>query len=298
MGIGERQGSVPAVTRCPAPVPSRPAAPLPLAALPPPAALLLIALLFWAAAVGGAWAGAFNEPAGQGLVILRGVNDQGDRAYRRDGRLGTAVPYAKRDVSLYVEYGLTDWFEILLQPDFVSTSLGSAVGARYTGPGTSAAGVQVHVLDLGPAVLAVQGTFQLPATRKERNLALIGNTSRNTDGRALLGASFELGSWPSFVDAEAGYRCRDGGAPDEVHLDLSFGTRPRPDTLLLLQSFATVPTGPGTAFLPRSEFWNVEASVVYDLSARWSVQFGLFTTVQGRNALRERGVDAAVWYRF
>lgn len=256
------------------------------------------ALLLWIGSIGVARAGAFNEPSGQGLVILRGIDDGGDRAYGRAGRLGKVASYDKRDVSAYVEYGLTDWFEILLQPDFVSTSLGGSVGARYTGPGTSAVGAQLHLLTFGPAVLAVQGTFQRPATRKERNLALIGNTSRNTDGRVLLGASFDMGSWPSFVDAEAGYRFRDGGAPDEVHLDLSVGTRPRPDVLLLLQSFATVPTGAGTAFLPRSQFWNVEGSVVYDLGPRWSVQFGLFTTLEGRNALRERGVDAAVWYRF
>jgi hypothetical protein len=259
---------------------------------------LLAALLIWLAGSSAVLASAFNEPAGQGLVIIQGTDDHGNRSYDVKGHLIKTSPYVKHEATTYIEYGVTDWLQAIIKPDLVSTRLGGSPGGHYTGLGTSEAGAQVRLLLFGPAVLAVQGTFQLPSTTRERNLALIGNTSRNTDGRALLGVAFNLGPRPSFLDAEAGYRVRMGGAPNEVHVDVTLGTRPVPRLLLLLQSFTTVPTSAGSYWFPASRYTNVEASLVYDLTRRWSVQVGAFTTVEGRNALRERGIDVAVWYRF
>ncbi len=242
--------------------------------------------------------GAFNEPAGQGIVILRGSLDGGDRSFATGGHVVKTDRYTKDEATAYIEYGVTDWLQAIIKPDLVSIGLGGPRGGHYTGLGTSEAGAQLRLLLFGPAVLAVQGTFQLPASTRERNLALVGNTSRNTDARALLGVGFDLGSWPSFIDTQAGFRMRSGGAPDEVHLDLTLGTRPRPDILLMLQDFTTLPNGAGTPWFPRSRYSNLEGSIVYQIDPRWSVQVGLFATIEGRNALRERGVDIAVWYKF
>ncbi len=245
-----------------------------------------------------AWAGAFNELAGQGIVIVRGTFDSGSHSYDVRGHLVKTAPYTKREASAYIEYGITDWLQAIIKPDLVSTRLGGTPGGRYTGIGTSEAGAQLRLLLFGPAVLAVAGTFHLPASTRERNLALIGNTSRDSDGRALFGVAFDLGPWPSFLDAEAGYRIRGGHAPDEYHVDLTLGARPKPNVLLLLQSFTTIPTGRGVDWFPRSQYSNAEVSVVYDFDPRWSIQLGVFTTVAGRNALRERGVETSLWYRF
>ena len=259
----------------------------------------IVLLIVASATCSGAWAGAFNQPAGQGEVIFGGLFDKGDRSFDANGRhMVRTDPYTKREVAAALEYGVTDWFQVSLKPDIVSNNGGCGSGKSYTGLGTSEAGAQWRLLMFGPAVLAVQGTFQLPATTRERNLALIGNTSRNTDGRLLLGYDFTLGSWPSFLDAQTGYRIRGSGAPDETHVDLTLGVRPWANVLLLLQDFTTLPVGRGTPWFPASRSSNLEGSVVYDLSQRWSLPLGVFETVDGRDALRERGVDVAVWYRF
>ncbi len=256
--------------------------------------MLLLIVLDSAPAAASAW----NEPQGEGLLIVRGTFDTGAQSFDKAGHLIRTYRYVKREASAYVEYGLTDWLQAIIKPDLVSTSLGGSPGGHYTGFGTSEIGAQAQLLAFGPARLAVQGTFQLPATTRETNLALVGNTSRNTDGRALLGIGFNLGPWPSYLDAEAGYRIRGAHAPDEIHVDLTLGTRPLPQVLLLLQSFTTVPTSQGVPFFPRSTYSNMEFSGVYDFDAHWSVQLGAFTTVDGRNALQERGGDLSVWYRF
>ena len=256
------------------------------------------ALALGAADASPAGAAAWNELQGEGLVIVRGTYDTGSTSFDKKGHLIKTQRYTKREASTYIEYGLTNWLEVIAKPDFVSTTLAGSPGGRYTGFGTSELGAQARLLAFGPAILAVQGTFQLPATSRESNLALIGNTARNTDARALLGVGFALGSWPSFLDAEAGYRMRSAHAPDEVHVDLTVGTRPRPDILLLVQSFTTLPTSPGVPFFPRSSYSNMEVSGVYDINLHWSAQLGVFTTIDGRDALRERGTDVSLWYRF
>lgn len=245
-----------------------------------------------------AWASAWNQLSGHGIALITGTFETGTQSFDKSGRLITTDHFVKREASIYVEYGLTEWLQAIVKPDLVSTSLGRPPLGRYTGLGTSEIGAQAHLINFGPVVTAVQGTFQLPATTRQTNPALIGNTARGAEARALAGLAFSLGSWPSYFDAEAAYRVRGSHAPDEVHIDLTLGTRPHPKLLLLLQSFTTIPTGPGVPFFPRSTYSNAEVSAVYDIGRQWSLQLGLFTTVDGRNALREKGLDLAAWYRF
>lgn len=243
-------------------------------------------------------AGVFNQPAGSGLVIVEGLYDTGSRSFDTHGHLIQTAPYDKREGWAYLQYGVTDWLMAIVQPDVVSTSVGGVPGGHYTGVGTSQAGAQIQLPSIGPFAFALQGTVHLPVANRPHNPALVGNTTRDTDGRGLVGAAFVLGGLPAFVDAEAGYRLRSGGSPDEIHVDLTGGLRLRPDVLVLAQSFTTVPTAAGTPYYPRSTFSNLQASAVYDLNAHWAVQIGGFGTVFGRNALRERGLISALWYRF
>lgn len=249
-------------------------------------------------AAGRAEAGAFNEPAGRGLVIVQGRYDTGDTYTDRQGRSVGTSPYLKREGWAYFEYGITDWLMAVVQPDVVSTRVGGSSGGRYTGFGTSAAGLQVQLPSFGPFVLALQGTYHLPGKDQPTNPALVGNTSRDTDARGLAGAVFTLGPWPGFVDLEAGYRVRGGRSPEEVHLDMTGGLRFLPALLVQLQSTTTIPTTGGGRYYPRPTYSNLEGSAVYDLDAHWSLQLGVFGTVFGRDALQERGVSTAVWYRF
>lgn len=243
-------------------------------------------------------AAAFNEPQGQGLIIVQGLFDTGDRVFDRGGKLVKGAPYTKREGSLYLQYGITDWLMAIVKPDVVSSFVRGGTPGYYTGFGTSQAGAQVQLPSYGPYSFALQGTFHLPAADRPHNPALVGNTTRDTDGRALVGTVFALGPWPGFLDLEAGYRVRGALSPNEVHVDLTGGVRPIPAMLIMVQSFTTVPTQGGAALYPRTTFSNLEGSVVYDVNAHWSLQLGVFGTIFGRNALQERGIDTAIWYRF
>lgn len=242
-------------------------------------------------------ASAWNQPQGTGLLIADYTYSGGAHYFNGNGALSPTAAYLKNEGFAYIEYGITDRLMAVVKPDVTAVSI-AGTGHHYAGLGTSEAAAQLQVLTYGPAVLAVQGGFRVPETISQTNPAQVGNTSRDLDLRALGGLAFPVGPWPAFLDAQGAYRLRSGGAPAEWHADLTFGVRPLPRLLLLLQSDTTLPVGPGTAWFPASLYSKLGVSLVYDLSARWSVQIGAFSTIAGTNALRERGVLSALWYRF
>lgn len=264
---------------------------------------LAFAILLPWAGMTGAEAGAWNEEAGHGVVILDYTFSGGSKYFNGEGKLSRAAAYRKQEVIGYVEYGLTDWLTLIVKPSLAVIAASTSVAPdgttkHYAGLGTSEAGAQLHVLSFGPAVFALQGSFRLPGTTSQDNPAAIGNTSSDLDVRGLAGLAFGLGPWPSFLDAQAGYRLRSSGAPAEWHADLTLGARVRPAVLILLQSFNVVCDGPGTAWFPSSSWSKLAGSVVYDVTDRWSVELGVFQTMFGVGALRERGLRGALWYRF
>ncbi len=254
------------------------------------------ALSVWpfSSARGGAW----NRAAGEGLAIVDVTLGSGTDYFDGRGRLAPARAYRKSELAGYVEYGATDWLMLVARPSLDDVRIGAPDAAHYTGLGTTSAGAQVHLLDIGPGVLAAQATVGLPGTTSRRNPAEIGNTAYEGEIRMLGGISFPLGGKQAFADAQGSYRFRSGGAAGQWHSDLTLGVYATPRLSLMVQSLTVVPTGPGTAWLPGALSTKLGLMAVYALTPRVSISLGLSTTLTGRDALRERGVTTALWYRF
>lgn len=258
----------------------------------------ILAVGFLLSAHAPAWAAAWTQPEGQGLAIFDATMSGGSRYFDKSGKLADVSGFHRTDAYAYVEYGVTDWLMAVIQPDLTAVSLDGIADGRYRGLGTSDIGAQVRLLLYGPAVFSVAATFRAPGSTDRSRPALIGQTSHDADLRGLFGLGFSVGPWPAFLDAQAAYRVRDSGAPDEIHADLTLGVRPWPDLMLLLQGFNTTSVGPGTYWFPHQEYTHVQFAAVYDIDLDWSIELGAFTTVFGYQSLRERGVTTAVWRRF
>ena len=243
-------------------------------------------------------ASAWNLPAGAGFTNVDVTLDSGDRYFDKDGRLLPARSYRNADIGGYVEYGITDWLMAVARPSLDLTQVGSPGGGHYLGPGATQAGLQYQALVFGPAVFAVQGTFRLPGTTSHQDSATIGNTAREGDFRALGGVSFHVGPFPAFGELQAAYRVRSDGGASQWHGDATLGIDLTPRLLLLVQSFNQVPVGDGTPYLPSATYSDLKISIVEKITVAWSVQFGAYMTVAGRNALRERGAVVGIWHRF
>ncbi|CAB3739029.1 transporter family protein [Paraburkholderia rhynchosiae] len=246
-----------------------------------------------------ALAGAWTLPAGTGQAIVNTTATSNDRYFDDHGSPFSNQAYRKVETQFAVEYGITDSLTGFVAPSLLGTSVGGSAGDHYFGVGYTDLGLRKRVYSDGANVFSVQATARAPGARDAGNPAEVGYTGFEYDLRALYGRSFQIGNWPAFVDAEFGYRFRNGSPPGEYRVDLTLGARPAAQWLLLLQSFSVISDGVGRGvFNFRYSYYKIQPSVVWDFAPKWSAQLGVVTTVAGRNAWREQGVAAGLWRRF
>jgi hypothetical protein len=256
-----------------------------------------LALLATIAPPGRARAGAWLLPEGSGQIIAGPIYSETTRYFDARGQLVPVPYYKKFELGTYIEYGLTNRATLYASPgyDKVRTPEPSQ---NYKGLGESAGGVRLGVYRDDWTVVSVQGGVLTPGP------SVVNSTGPSNPRRAfgfemrgLVGKSFEVATLPAFVDVQGGYRYYLQNQPGEWRLDLTFGVRPDPRLLWLVQAFNVFSTAGGGGFV-RYSWHKVATSIVVELQSHWAVQLGGFMTVAGISAGREKGPFAAVWYRF
>lgn len=213
-----------------------------------------------------------------------------DASERRDGG-----EYRKLESAFFVEYGLTDRFTLVGRAAWQDvTRIDAGLVDSANGFASSEFGLRYAAWHRGGGVLSVQGVVLLPGEAENIADLPLGEGGFGGEVRFLAGYS---ASRNSFFDAQLAYRWRESPDPDEVRLDLTAGWRPRPQFLLMAQTFSTWSTGdivPG-----RREF----AQHKLQISAAWefesgTLQAGLIATPAGRNAIAEEAFIVSWWRRF
>lgn len=243
-------------------------------------------------------AGAWTQEKGKGQVIAAGTFTRSTRQFD-DG--GDAVPiprYDKFELNALVEYGLSDWLTVMVQPQLMWTGIAPPTDAETSGLGYTDLGARARLWSDKDSVFSAQAFARAPGQHDEDNPAAIGRTDAELDLRALYGRSFTIDGRSGFIDAQLGYRFRFDDPPNEVRADFTFGIRPDPKLLLLAQSFNTFSDGSAEGVFSDGREHKVQLSAVLSLDEVWSVQLGGIATVAGENTLRERGVIAAIWRKF
>lgn len=244
-----------------------------------------------------AFAGAWTLPEGSGQAVVTATTSTASSGF--DGsRLTPAPRYNKSELQGLIEYGVTDRLTVIGAPGLQHVDIESPTDARRTGLGYTELGGRYRLLQTDSWVLSGQATLQVPGTNDTSNPAAIGYTGVETDIRGLIGYGFALRAMPAFVDLEVAQHFRAGAPPNELRADATFGLRVAPQWLLLAQSFNVISEGAGTAPFASYDYYKLQLSAVYSLTASLSLQLGAFTTYAGRNALQENGMIAGAWYRY
>ncbi|MCW2307716.1 hypothetical protein [Rhodobium gokarnense] len=241
-------------------------------------------------------AGAWTHEKGSGQVIGTFMYSNSTRGFDDHGNVVDIEDYTKAEASLLMEYGLTSDLTLMLTPSFRHASIGDISSSSR--PGYTEFGARYRVFQKEGTVVSLQGLTRIPGTRRNDILANVGNTDTEYELRGMIGHGFKIGEKEAFVDGQAGYRLRTGDPADELRLDGTLGFRPRPDLLLLGQTFNTISVSDPEGIFRRTREHKLQLSAVYDINDSVSLQVGGLGTVYGRNALRERGVFSAVWLRF
>jgi len=248
-----------------------------------------------------AHAAAFLAPAGEGLIIVSTSFSGSTRAFDSSGRLIPVSSYQKFELGTYLEYGATDWLTIVASPsiDHIETVPSPGRAQSTTGVGDTAIGARAGLYQTQNLAISVQGLLRPPLGLQTDPATGSLDQSHSLTGelRGLIGVNMALFGYESFGDFEAGYRWNDSVTPDEWRADLTLGLHATPRLMILIQNFAAISDG-RTVSNP-SYYWDKEQlSGVYAFSPAWSAQIGGFMTVAGKNAGRELGPLAALWYRF
>jgi hypothetical protein len=246
-------------------------------------------------------AGALLFPEGEGQLIVTTTFADASNAYDSNGRLIKTPSYRKFEVDGYVEYGAKDWLTLVGQGggmDFQGSSsapasLSSSAAPRYAGLGLGAIGARVRLGEIAGFYFSLEGSVRTASHAAETYLDM--RDFLQVDARLQMFRSFDALGLPVFLDAQLGYRSR-GQSGDEIRADLTLGARPRPDVLLLAQSFTAIAPRPISASSFAAQ--KFEVSGVYDLNRTFSLQLGFVYAPFGVNSPVERGIVSAVWARF
>ena len=243
----------------------------------------------------GAFGGAWTLPQGTGQLI---ETLYGWTGFGPPWGGNPAVPQNRVDAQTYVQYGLTDSFTVLGETALERYALGPPTQNTYTGLDYSGAGLRAKLWSTGEWVFSGEATVFAPGAHDSKAAAQEGNTGWAGEARFNAGGNFTLGSTPGFIDAEFAYRLRTAGPPNEWHGDLTVGFKFTPRLMLMLQNYNTVSAVSSDRTFPTWRSSVIEASIVYALDDRWSVQVGLFSTVWTVKTNSQHGVALALWRTF
>jgi len=244
-----------------------------------------------------ATASAFLMPPGEGEIITTTVFSGTARAFDGHGNVIPVRSYQKFEIGTYIDYGVTDWLTFVATPSIDRIHTGDPRTA--VGVGDSALGARAALYRAPGVAISLQGLIRPPLTLETDPMTKSFTHSSSWSGelRLLFGYSTALFGYDMFADLGLGYRWNDQITPDEWRADLTLGLHATPKFMLLAQTFVAISNG-HSAINP-SYYWDKGAlSGVYALSPVWSVQAGGFATLAGRNAGREIGPFAGLWYRF
>ena len=243
---------------------------------------------------GTAHAQAFTQPQGQARVITSIIHSKSDKIFNDDGNAVDVPDITKTEIYFLGEYGLTDDLTLLLTPSLRVISVQN--GPDSTNLGYTDVGARYRVVNAQNFIVSLQGKARIPGQTQRNSLAQIGQTDAEFDFRGQFATTFGKGS---FASLETGYRLRSGEPPNEFHIDATLGLRATDKLLFTANSFNVISDGRGSGiFSSPHRYHNVFLGGAYDLSSQVTLQLGVTGTLDGRNALRERGGFASVWVRF
>jgi hypothetical protein len=254
-------------------------------------------------AVTRAEAGAWLYPAGHGQVIVTTEFAQARNVYGVEGQLLPTRPYRKFETRVYAEHGVTDWLTVSAQGSGMTFD-GSAgpldildpfrpPPAQYRGLGLGAVGSRLHLASVGASEFSVETSVRAASSEARRYLDMRG--APQFDTRLLMGRTFDFFGFDGFLDTQVGYRTR-GQYGDEIRIDLTVGLRPFDSLALMAQNFSALAAWSGPQAKVTEQ--KVVLSAVYDVTDLASFQVGWERAIGGINAPAERGVFAAVWWRY
>lgn len=248
--------------------------------------------LAWLAAA-PAHAGAWPQAPGESLLIQTLERATADSEFGGEA----PVDFAKTETRIYGEHGLAERWTLTGQ--FVLQDVrfdGTGGRTDYSGPAAARAGLRRALWTDGSQWLSFGADIGYQRGGEYVTDAELIYEDLSSDLRLLYGRGWARG----FVDAQGGYVARYGRGPDSWVADATLGWRPLSRLTLAASAFgrSTDAALIGGDEIRASDSLKLKAALVYNLRTDIQVEFGVLSTVAGRNHVRDSGFSLGVWRRF
>lgn len=257
--------------------------------------LLCIALLLPLDAYAAAW----TQPRGTWQIITGAIFSDATRSFDSSGDATYPQRFQRLLLTSDSEYGLTNRLTLLVRTETANAHVRSGTSAP-TNALDNAVEVGARYRVMRPHLLARDDVLSVEVSGRKAgafNFAYSANATAGGEDagiRLLYGSGFRLAHHYAFIDLEAGERWLSHPRPSQTALDLTAGLWLAPRWMMMLQSFNLV-SGPARAPYVYYRTHKLEASAVWRMTRRLSLQGGVFFSPAGQNALDERGLCLSLW---
>lgn len=289
-----------------------------------------------AALPGSATAGAWTQPQGDTLVIVKALHSDGtgwfDDAHHR-GDFANNGRSRQDQLNVYVEHGLNDRLSVIgnfyfTEVGFNNDELINDAPGRARRSTTGFADQEIGLRYALPSAAddiwrsSVQALVSIPAYGRSKTYhpnnpgrdPALGLGDYGLELRYSRGRGYTLGGRNGYVDLGGAVRLRGSAASDEVRVDVSTGLSLTPSWLLLgeLNVIQGLGNGRNDAFVVSSrpgdtgfvatgtnyDLTKLQLSTLYTAPGGSQWQVGYQQPVMGRNTGAAGGPFVAAWWRF
>jgi len=260
----------------------------------------LLGIALWCGFSQTAQAGAWNQNAGEGLVITTSGWFHASDLFQGDDVRVDFNGFTKTEMRLWLESGLTQNLTLVVNGAYQDLDYRDNLNViKYEGFDDVDIGVQWQVVRKEGLAAAIRASYVIDSRIDNRFLDVQSNGD-TLEFRALLGQSRETLIGDFFHDTQLAARMGYQGQFDSVHGTFTLGYKPTERYSLMAQGFADYTQSladDGDRNQDRSQI-SGQLSLVHQFKPGRYAQIGGKMTFDGKNAVKERALLFSVWTEY
>lgn len=261
---------------------------------------IILAILCVALSFQTAEAGAWNQRAGEGQVIVTTGWFHAADLFQDDIVQTDFLGYTKTETRVWVESGLTKDFTLVANGAYQILDYRDGLNnISYQGLDDIEMGVQWELKRKEGLAASVRASYVLDSGLDNR-FADIQSNGDTVELRALLGQSQETFLGDFFHDTQLAVRFDGAGMFDSVHGTFTLGYKPTDRLMFMAQGFADHTenvSDEGDRTQIRSQI-SGQLSVVHQFKPGKHMQIGGKLALDGRSAVKDRALLIGVWTEY
>ena len=249
---------------------------------------------------GQAFAGAWNQRAGEGQVISTSYWSNAGQIFNDDFEAVPLRGFTKTETRLYIEQGVTEWLTLVGNGGFQTLNFRDG-DSRFDFDGLDdiELGLQFKVHAQEGLAAALRASYIIDSQLDNQAVDVLRGGDQY-ELRGLIGQSRETLLGDFFYDAQLAVRSENFESLDGAQGALTLGYKPTDRWLVLSQSFINYSDGDEVDGFVVSEQTQLSSqiSIARQYKPGRYIQLGAGQTFFGQNIVKERSLFIGVWTEY